>query len=288
MVIFRIDTVGTDGIFMRTATSLVETSQITNEYNYSRIFTSFEIFFKYLGWIMIPNLIFFVPFGIIQYLKNRKKENNFVIIFSIIMILPMLYAYSVPALDTRYLYFLFPILCLLSGLAIQHYFSKIKAQNYILVGIFIVILFSSILFYEYKKDDWRMNVDNEKEYLKISQEILEFEFGGINYHPTIGRYLNVEQIPNQWPISYNDISLKTELVSPRQNSLNEFIQQNRESLTHIVVDNKSDLPKFLIEVYEKEFEILDLVYEYEIKDKGEKFKVFKINYDLFNLKYVMN
>tara|TARA_B110001454_G_scaffold53713_1_gene52603 strand:- start:4749 stop:5363 length:615 start_codon:yes stop_codon:yes gene_type:complete len=204
------------------------------------------------------------------------------------MILPMLYAYSLPVLETRYFYFLFPILCLLSGLAIQHYFSKIKAQNYILVGIFIVILFSSILFYEYKKDDWRMNVDNEKEYLKISQEILEFEFGGINYHPTIGRYLNVEQIPNQWPISYNDISLKTELISPRQNSLNEFIQQNRESLTHIVVDNKSDLPKFLIEVYEKEFEILDLVYEYEIKDKGEKFKVFKINYDLFNLKYVMN
>ena len=87
MMIFRIDTVGTDGIFIRTATQLVETSQITNDYGYSRIFQSFEIFFKYLGWIMIPNLIFFVPFGIIQYLKNRKKETNFLVIFSIIMIL---------------------------------------------------------------------------------------------------------------------------------------------------------------------------------------------------------
>ena len=287
MIIFRIDTIGTDGIFVRTATSLVATSPIANDQNYLKIFQSFEIFFKYLGWIMIPNFIFFVPLGIIQYFKNRKKENNFVIIFSIIMVLPMLYAYSVPALDTRYLYFLFPILCLLSGLAIQHYFSKIKAQNYILVGIFIVILFSSVLFYEYKKDDWRMDKNNEEEYLKISQKILKFS-EGINYHPTIGRYLSVEQLPNQWPISYKDISLKTELISPQQNSLNEFIQQNRESLTHIVVDNKSDLPKFLIEVYEKEFEILDLVYEYEIKNKGEKFKVFKINYDLFNLKYIMN
>jgi 4-amino-4-deoxy-L-arabinose transferase-like glycosyltransferase len=287
MIIFRIDATGTDGIFVRTATSLVATSPIGNEQNYLKIFQSFEIFFKYLGWIMIPNFIFFVPLGIIQYFKNRKKENNFVIIFSIIMALPMLYAYSVPALDTRYLYFLFPILCLLSGLAIQHYFSKIKAQNYILVVIFIVILFSSVLFYEYKKDDWRMDKNNEDEYLKISQKILKFS-EGINYHPTIGRYLSVEQLPNQWPISYKDISLKTELISPQQNSLNEFIQQNRESLTHIVVDNKSDLPKFLIEVYEKEFEILDLVYEYEIKNKGEKFKVFKINYDLFNLKYIMN
>ena len=206
------------------------------------------------------------------------------------MILPMLYAYSVPALDTRYLYFLFPILCLLSGLAIQHYFSKIKAQNYILVGIFIVILLSSILFYEYKKDDWRIDKNYESEYLKISQEILEFS-EGINYHPTIGRYLNVEQLTNQWPILHNNnpglavASLKTELLSPKDNSLNEFIQQNRESLTHIVVDNKSDLDKSFIEIYEKEFEFLDLVYEYEIEEKGEKFKVFKINYNQFNMIY---
>ena len=283
MMIFRIDTVGTDGIFIRTATQLVETSQITNDYGYSRIFQSFEIFFKYLGWIMIPNLIFFVPFGIIQYFKNRKKENNFLVIFSIIMILPMLYAYSVPALDTRYLYFLFPIFCVLSSLAIQRYFSKIKVQNYILVGIFITILFSSVLFYEYKKDDWRMDKNYEGEYLKISQEVLKFA-EGVNYHPMLGRYLDVEQIPNQWPISYDDISLKTELISPRQSSLNEFIQQNKQSLTHIIVDNKSDLPKFLIEIYEKEFEFLDLVYEYEIKENGEKFKVFKINYAEFDEK----
>jgi len=287
MVIFRIDTVGTDGIFIRTATSLVETTSIASGQDYSKIFQSFEIFFKYLSWIMIPNLIFFVPFGIIQYFKNRKKENNFVIIFSIIMALPMLYAYSVPALDTRYLYFLFPILCLLSGLAIQHYVSKIKAQNYILVVIFIVILFSSILFYEYKKDDWRMDIDNEKEYLKISQEILEFS-EGINYHPTLGRYLYVDQLPNQWPILHDKISKKVELISPIQNSLNDFIVQNNESLTHIVVDDNSDhnrgLQKYLLEIYDKEYEFLELVYEYEMKEKERKFKVFKINYNLFNPK----
>tara|TARA_B110000014_G_C20097226_1_gene575331 strand:+ start:345 stop:1862 length:1518 start_codon:yes stop_codon:yes gene_type:complete len=283
MMIFRIETIGTDGIFVRTATSLVATSPIANEQNYLKIFQSFEIFFKYLGWIMIPNLIFFLPYGIIQYFKNRKKENNFIIIFVIIMALPNLYAYSVPALDTRYLYFLFPIFCILSGLAIQRYFSKIKIQNYILVGIIIAILFSSISFYEYKKDDWRMDVDNEKEYLKISQEILEIS-EGINYHPTIGRYLLVEQLPNQWPISYNDISLKTELISPRQNSLNEFITQNKDSLTHIVVDNQSDLPKYLIEIYDKEYEFLDLVFEYETDTNEVKFKVFKINYNLFNPK----
>lgn len=238
---------------------------------------------------MIPNLIFFVPFGIVQYFKNWKKENNFIIIFFVVMTLPSLYAYSVPALDTRYLYFLFPIFCILSGLAIQRYFLKIKNQNYILVGILIGILFSSILFYEFKKDDWRIDKKYEDEYLKISQEILEFS-EGINHHPTIGRYLDVERLPNQWPIPHNEIItknnvLKSNTILPQQNSLNEFIQQNKESLTHIVVDNKSDLPKFLFEIYENEMKFLDLVYEYEIKQKGEKFKVFKINYDEFNIIY---
>jgi len=283
MMVFRIDTVGNDGIFIRTATSLVETSQITNNYNYSGILLSFETFFKFLGWIMIPNLVFFVPYGIIQYFKNRNKENNFVIIFLIIMSLPSLYAYSVSAQDTRYLYFLFPILSVLSVFAIQRYFSKIKIQNYILIGILIGILCSSVFFYEYKKNDWRMDNESEIEYLKMSQEILEFS-DGINYHPILGRYLSVEQIPNIWPISYNEISEKTKLISIKQNSLNELIQQNKQSLTHIVVDNNSDLPKFLNEVYEKEFKYLDLVYEYEIKKKGEKFKVFKINYEEFNMK----
>ena len=290
MIIFRIDTIGTDGIFVRTATSLVATSPIANDQNYLKIFQSFEIFFKYLGWIMIPNLIFFVPYGIIQYFKNRKKENNFIIIFVMIMVLPSLYAYSVPALDTRYLYFLFPIFCILSSLAIQHYFSKFKIQNYILVGIFIAILFTSISFYEYKKDDWRMDVDNEKEYLKISQEILEMlEISdGVNYHPTIGRYLAVDQLPNQWPISHDKISNKVELISPGQNSLNDFITQNNESLTHIIVDNNSDLQKYLVEIYDNEYEFLELIYEYKMKEKERKFKVFKINYNLFNTKYIVN
>ena len=128
-----------------------------------------------------------------------------------------------------------------------------------------------------------MDIDNEKEYLKISQEILEFS-EGINYHPTIGRYLNVDQLPNQWPISHDKISKKVELISPRQNSLNDFIVQNNESLTHIVVDNNSDLQKYLLEIYHKEYEFLELVYEYEMKEKERKFKVFKINYNLFDPK----
>jgi hypothetical protein len=198
------------------------------------------------------------------------------------MSIPALYAYMVPAEDTRYLYFLFPIFSLLSAIIISRYLNNSKLKNYFLIIIISGIIIGSLLFYEYKKDDWRMDVNTEKEYLKISQEILEFA-EGINYHPTIGRYLNVEQLPNQWPVSHNDILSKTELISPlTNNSLNEFIEQNRKLLTHVVVDDRSNLPKFLIEINKKEFSFLDLVYEYEIEEKEEKFKVFKINYDQFD------
>ena len=51
-----------------------------------------------------------------------------------------------------------------------------------------------------------------------------------------------------------------------------------------MVDNQSDLPKYLIEIYDKEYEFLDLVFEYETDTNEGKFKVFKINYNLFNPK----
>jgi hypothetical protein len=78
------------------------------------------------------------------------------------------------------------------------------------------------------------------------------------------------------------------LISPKQNSLNDFIIQNNESLTHIIVDNNSDLQKYLVEIYDNEYEFLELIYEYKMKEKERKFKVFKINYNLFNTKYIVN
>ena len=74
---YRIDVAGYDGIFQRGA---IGTSQIIsmvneNQNGNSEIIDGLSLFIKYLGWILIPNFLIFLPFGVILFFKNRKKEN---------------------------------------------------------------------------------------------------------------------------------------------------------------------------------------------------------------------
>ena len=113
---YRIEVAGYDGIFQRGA---IGTSQIIsmvneNQNGNSEIVDGLSLFAKYLGWILIPNFLIFLPFGIILFFKHRKKETNFIIIFVVICSIPILYAYLRQAQDTRYLYPLFPIFSLIS------------------------------------------------------------------------------------------------------------------------------------------------------------------------------
>ena len=99
----RIEIYGSDGVFLRISQAAIETSVAANTDKYQNIFSGIELFFKYLIWVLIPNFILFVPLTIIYFVKTRLKENKFIIIFLTIMSIPALYAYMVPAQDTRYL-----------------------------------------------------------------------------------------------------------------------------------------------------------------------------------------
>jgi hypothetical protein len=212
------------------------------------------------------------------------KKEKFIIIFLVTMSIPALYAYSVPAQDTRYLYFLFPVFSILSAIAIREYFSRFKKINYLLIVMIFGLILSSVIFYEYKKDDWRMNNEKEIEIISISRDINQFT-DGVNYDPTLGRYMKALQVPSYWPIPYDEISFKTHLISVKGKTLEEFIEKNKDHLTHIIIDDKSNLPKFLNEINNngKNYEYLELVYDSKNKGYNQEFKVFKINYDIKNL-----
>ncbi|MEM2159914.1 MAG: glycosyltransferase family 39 protein, partial [Candidatus Nitrosotenuis sp.] len=65
---YRIEVTGYDGIFQRAAFG---TGQILSNSSHGAsdgIVKGMELFTKYLGWIMIPNFLIFVPFGFIQFL----------------------------------------------------------------------------------------------------------------------------------------------------------------------------------------------------------------------------
>ena len=229
---------------------------------------------------MIPNFLIFLPFGIIQFFKHRKKETNFIIVFSIVCSIPILYAYIVQAQDTRYLYFLFPIFSLISLYSVRTYLSKFTKKDTILLVIISMILVGSIGFYEYKKIDY----EKERELNEIAKSI-PVTPSGLNFHPTQTKYIGSAEIPNEWPFVFYDKIRKTQVVSTSNHeNLENFILDSREDLTHLIVDENSELPEFLQSIYYNEEKYEYLIKEYDSKEIGFKhhIKLFKIDFQKFD------
>ena len=229
---------------------------------------------------MIPNFLIFLPFGIIQFFKHRKKETNFIIVFSIVSSIPILYAYIVQAQDTRYLYFLFPIFSLISLYSVRSYVSKFSKKDIVLLIIISGILVGSIGFYEYKKIDY----EKERELNEIAKSIPVMP-SGLNFHPTETRYIGSAEIPDKWPFVFYDEIRKTKVISTSNyENIENFISDSRGDLTHIIVDDHIKLPRFLQEVFhnEEKFEYLDKVYDSKNSGFKHHMKLFEINFEKFD------
>ena len=280
---YRIEVAGYDGIFQRGTIGASQIISMVNENQNgnSEIFDGLSLFIKYLGWILIPNFLIFLPFGIILFFKHRKKETNFIIIFVIVCSIPILYAYLRQAQDTRYLYPLFPIFSLISLYAVKSYLTKFTRKDLILFLIIAGILISSISFYEYKKIDY----EKERELNEIAKNI-PITVGGLNFHPTVTQYIGPSEIKEEWPFVFYDETRKIKTIEINNyNNLNDFISINRNELTHLIVDNDPNLPNFLNEIYynEEKFEYLKKVFDSKEMKYNFEIKLFKINYEKFNL-----
>ncbi len=280
---YRIEITGTDGIFLRAAQGTTQTLSTTNQDGMMKIFDGVKLFVTYLGWIMIPSFIVFLPFGVIQFFRKRMENTNFIITFLIVSSIPIFYAYIVQAQDTRYLYVLYPVFCLLSLFAVQSYISKSNKKNIIISLLIIGILCSSVAFYEYKKIDY----NKERELYEIGKITTQIT-SGINSHPTESRYTRVAQIPNEWPFVFHDDMYKIKIISTKgHNNLQNYILNSRNELTHILVDDDSNLPEFLKDVNKNENEYEYLKKIFDSKDEGFNYqmKIFEIDFQKFDSKY---
>ena len=278
---YKTDVSGNDGMFDRVSGATNQVIEISNNNQNNEIFKGIELFIKYLGWIMIPIFLLFLPFGMIQLFRKRTKELNFVFIFLVSSSIPILYAYIVQAQDTRYFYFLYPIFCLISLFAIDTYVSKVKKKNFLILFLIIGIFVASVSFYEYKKIDY----EKEKELNEIAQIISE-KISGINYHPTETKYIRATEIPSEWPFLFFEEDYQIKSISTNNfNSLEEFIFDSKDNLTHLIVDENPDLPQFLYDVYENEEKYKFLNKIFDSKDNGfnHHVKVFEINFEKFDL-----
>jgi hypothetical protein len=279
---YRIEVIGYDGIFQRASGETVRILSNSGEGGANEIFDGLVLFVKYLGWIMIPNFVVFVPFGIIQFFRKRTNETNFIIVFLIIMSLPILYAYISQAQDTRYFYVLYPIFCLISLFAVKSYITKLPRKNAVLSLIIIGILIGSIGYYEYKKVDY----DKEIELNEIAKIISRMTYG-LNFHPAEARYISAAELPSDWPFVFNDNMQKIKMVPTiHHENLEDFISNSRGVITHILVDDNPNLPEFLQDVYYDEGKYDYLIKVFDSKDRGFKHRVklFEIDFQKFDSK----
>lgn len=276
---YKIEVSGHDGIFQRAAygTNLILTN--TSNEGTNDIFVGMELFAKYLGWVMIPNFIIFVPFGLIQFFKKRNKETNFIIVFLIVSSPPILYAYIVQALDTRYLYVLYPIFCLISLFAVKSYLSHLPKRNTVLFLIIVGILVSSIVFYEYKKS----NLEKEEEMYEIAKRISDISMV-TNFHPSETKYLRVSDLPHEWPFVFRDEMYSKVIPTSNYQNLEDFISNSKGELTHILVDDNSELPEFLQDIYfnEKDYSYLNKVFDSGKEGFNHHMMLFEIDFEKFD------
>jgi hypothetical protein len=275
MMSYQTEIRGDDRIFSRVVNG-VQTGPET----YSNfVFTGIENYIKFLIWDLIPIFIFFAPIGIILLLKNLNFRTSTILIYSIIMSLPALFAYAVPALDTRYLFFLYPGFCIMSIFTINKIVDKNKFKNYIIMIIIISIIVSSIIFIEYKKADNH----NEKEITEVAKFVVKNTNGINDYYPN-SKYIKSFELINKWPnVSINPLPFEISMIPEKgTNSLNDFILSGKgKGLSHLVIDDNLNRPNYLKDIFENEekYLFLEKIFDSKNQSLNYKVKIFKINFN---------
>ena len=260
--------------------------------NYAElVITSGTNFSKYLGWTLIPMFILLAPLGFIMFFRNIKIEKLTLIILTGIMSIPAFYAYSFPLLETKYLYFLFPMFCVFSTYSLRLFIEKFHFKKILLGICFVAIITSSILFMDLKFDN-----THERESAFIASYVIENTKVVNDYYPE-SKYIWGFDVPKKWA-EYKQ--LRNESESPdftfwdaRQvwvkdpnkfESLESFLSNSeRGNISHLVLDGKTDRTEFLNEIFynEDRYEFLNKIYD--STDDGFEYhvKIFEVNYDLF-------
>jgi hypothetical protein len=292
VTMYRIDTNGQDPIFSRTISSTNdalskvtqngETDWTVNDRVNDRVFDGFKTLIQYLVWISIPNFVIFIPLGIFLIFRKRNFEKNTIIISGGLVLFPALYAYTFPefpALETRYLFLLFPIFSVFAVLSIERIIGKITKVNLLIVIILLTIVFSSIIFYDYKKIDY----DHEKESFEIMKEV-SLKVKGVNNLPTESRYLSTIQTINQWPTPYSEMKFNIEIISyQNEENLEDWILESKnKGLTHIMTDGNDKRSNVLKELFfeEMKYPYLEKIYDSRNHGFNYQLKIFEINYKI--------
>jgi len=300
MLLYQVEVQGKDGVFGRISgiaeISLQNPEEAGGHDGISLILNGLENFPKYLIWDLIPVFIFFVPIGVIFIFRKINFEKKFLIITTILIAIPAFYAYSLPLQDTRYFYYLYPLFCVISIFTVERLVRNIDYKNMFLILIVIGIIFSSTIFLTLKTDK-----SLEIEIYSVA-EIIDKNTNGVNDFTKSKKYQEVLEIPsNRNDLEMMILETQNKQIPPRdflkmktniipisnEISIEEFIENGRVlGLSHLVVEKDNDRIKFIHDIFENESKYDFLIKEFDSSDHNFKYqvKIFKINYDILNLK----
>ena len=289
MVILKIQVNGNDGLSSRiigTTSEILENNSTGNQGIFDYIANGSITFVKFFGWDMIPIFIFFVPIGIFLFFRNRSDEKTTIIVTSIIISIPILYAYSAQALDTKYFYPLYPIFCIISAIAMKKFSEYIRRPDFFIIIVIIGIFVLSFIFLNFKLID----LEHDREYYLVTQYVINNTRGINDYYPEAGYLLPVE-MEMKWPILKSDfvkhiiVSDTGEFNSMKYDSVYEYIKTEKNNgLSHIITDNNPNRPLFLKDVFLHEEKYPYLLKQFDSKNHGfiHEIKIFRINYEIFD------
>ena len=237
---------------------------------------------KLFGWSIIPILVIFVPIGLIPILKQLKYPNFVLVLTPIVLAIPIIYSVSI-APDTRYVYPLFPIFCIISLFGIRWIVDKFHNKKLVLSLIVIGIIMGSLTFLDIKKIDFT----EEKEAYQITKLIIN-DVKGVNEGPKLIKYIPIVEMENKWPIKettgeyIKKYSIKT-ISTTDYNSLNELIISQKSNLTHLIVDKDKNNPEYILDILNDEKKYSFLIKEFDSSEYGFDFmtKIYKIDYKIF-------
>ena len=157
MIVYQNEILERDGIFGRISgisEIIIQEPQQTGGHSGPEfILRGLENFPKYFVWNLIPIFILFFPIGIFYLFKEMNFEKKFVLITGITMIFPTFYAYSIPLQDTRYFYFIYPLLTIISLLGIERIIKNSNKKNLIIILISIGVIVFSLIFLSLKMNN---------------------------------------------------------------------------------------------------------------------------------------
>jgi hypothetical protein len=224
--------------------------------------------------VLIPFLIFTVPFGL-YYISRKPNFQKKILIFTIILyciiILPQ---YTISA-ELRNLLFLIPIFCVVSTIFLENKIEKFRTNKIILISILMICISTSLIVLYEEKQDIELTLEKESFGKFVANNYSGKIMGDLSQHV---EYNLIEL--NEIPIKQSE---KIQIINPyfiisTYENLEKYMKDNK--ISYVIIDDSLNnrFPMFEhIFYYEKEYPNLEKVFDSKNEFNFLKVKIFKMN-----------